>query len=226
MIAIDYLGGGKAVQFHVLTWVASGACFVANDPAPCWGATVLEIGAASAEGGVSTSNITLANNPISNAAIKAGQFAEFGINLTDSTSSPTASARRSARPSGSPGRRGAASSPRPRTSRWRTRTSQLRSVSVNKTGNDGGSQEGAVFTLYEGSDTTGTEIGTCTVDANGDCDDDSFTGLDPGTYTIDETTVPDGYDPDPDLPYTFTLATGDALELTSRTSLGRVRSAS
>ena len=31
MIAIDYLGGGSAVQFHVLTWVDQRACSVAND---------------------------------------------------------------------------------------------------------------------------------------------------------------------------------------------------
>src|SRR4029453_15007348 len=40
LLAIDYLGGGSAVQFHLLNWVATGACFVANDTAPCWGATV------------------------------------------------------------------------------------------------------------------------------------------------------------------------------------------
>ena len=81
LLAIDYLGGGKAVQFHLLTWVASGACFVANDPAPCWGATVAELSAAVAEGGVSTSNFSIAQNPISGKAIVAGQFAEFGVNL-------------------------------------------------------------------------------------------------------------------------------------------------
>ena len=215
MIAIDYLGGGKAVQFHVLTWVASGACSVANDPAPCWGATVLELNPATAEGGVSTANITAANNPISGVAIKAGQFAEFGINLTDAEIIPSGECKTFSQ------------------TVWESRSSgssfvsstkdiavedkdinNCASVAVEKTGSDGGSQVGAVFTLYEGSDTTGTVVGTCTVDTNGDCTDDSFEGLTPGTYTIDETTTPTGYDKDPTLPETFTLATGESKVLT------------
>jgi len=81
LIAIDYLNGGTSVQFHVLTWVTSGACFVANDPAPCWGATVLTLNAAGAEGLASQAAITAANNPLTNRNLAAGQFAEFGVNL-------------------------------------------------------------------------------------------------------------------------------------------------
>lgn len=81
LIAIDYNGGGKSPDFHVLTWTDTGACFVANDPAPCWGATVITLSSAGAEGGVSGSDITAANNPISGVALKAGRFAEFGVNL-------------------------------------------------------------------------------------------------------------------------------------------------
>ena len=44
-----------------------------------------------------------------------------------------------------------------------------------------------MFTLYEGTDTTGAVVGTCTVDADGDCLP-TFDSLAPGTYTIDETT--------------------------------------
>jgi Prealbumin-like fold domain len=87
-------------------------------------------------------------------------------------------------------------------------------VSVLKLGSDGGSQAGAVFTLYEGSDTTGTVVGTCTVAADGTCTDPSFSGLNPGTYTFDETTTPAGYDKDPTLPFTFTLAANQQLTLT------------
>src|SRR5262245_10070308 len=83
LLAIDYLGGGSAVQFHVLTWVASGACNVANDPAPCWGANVLTLDPNVAEGGVSVVNFTAAQNPINGQPISAGQFAEFGVNLSD-----------------------------------------------------------------------------------------------------------------------------------------------
>jgi hypothetical protein len=66
-----------------------------------------------------------------------------------------------------------------------------------------------VFTLYNGSGTGGTVVGTCTVLADGTCPSSSFSGLNPGTYTLDETTVPAGYTKDATLPFTFTLAAGD-----------------
>src|SRR5262245_57502509 len=83
LLAIDYNGGGSKVSFHVLTWIEtqSEPCFVANDVAPCWGSTVLTLTDVAAEGGVNGSDIAAANNPISNSNIKAGQFAEFGVNL-------------------------------------------------------------------------------------------------------------------------------------------------
>jgi Prealbumin-like fold domain len=81
LLAIDYTQGGASVVFNVLTWVTSGACFVGSHSAPCWGASVLTVAAAGGEGAASTADISAANNPISNADIKAGQFAEFGINL-------------------------------------------------------------------------------------------------------------------------------------------------
>jgi hypothetical protein len=81
MIAIDYLNGGTSVQFNVLTWVTSGACYIASHIAPCFGATVQTLTANGAEGKVNQADITAANNSISGKAIKAGQFAEFGVNL-------------------------------------------------------------------------------------------------------------------------------------------------
>jgi hypothetical protein len=207
LLAIDYLGGGARPQFHLLSWVSTGPCFVANDPAPCWGATVATLSPAVAEGGVSTSNFTVAQNPISGVAIKAGQFAEFGVNLAaagiipnNGTCSGFSQVVWESRSSGS----SFVSSTKDVSLEDHT-ISNCASVSVTKVGSDGGSQEGAVFTLYEGSDTTGTVVGTCTVDSNGDCLP-SFTNLNPGTYTIDETTTPAGYDKDPTLPETFTLA--------------------
>jgi hypothetical protein len=214
LIAIDYLGGGSAVQFHVLTWVASGACFVANDPAPCWGATVQDLTASGfAEGGVNNVNLTAAQNPISGVALVAGKFAEFGINLSAAGIIPSGECQGFSQ------------------TIWESRSSGSSFVSstkditiedndinicanlnVKKTGSDGGSQAGAVFTLYEGAGTTGTVVGTCTVDAAGDCLP-SFTNLDPGQYTIDETTVPPNYVKDPDLPFTFTLAQGETRTL-------------
>jgi hypothetical protein len=81
LIAIDYLNGGTSVDTHVLTWVTSGACFVGSDSAPCWGATVQTLSSNGAEGAASQAAITAANNPINGKALKAGEFAEFGINL-------------------------------------------------------------------------------------------------------------------------------------------------
>lgn len=213
LIAIDYLGGGSAPEFHVLTWVATGPCFVSNDPAPCWGATVLELDPTTAEGGVNGSAITAANNPINGAALVAGKFAEFGINLTDSGIIPSGECEGfsqtiwESRSSGS----SFVSSTKDITIEDKD-IQTCGTVEVTKTGSDGGSQAGAVFTLYEGSDTTGTAVGTCTVDADGDCLP-SFTELQPGTYTIDETTVPAGYGKDPSLPDTFTLAAGQTVQL-------------
>jgi Prealbumin-like fold domain len=214
LLAIDYLGGGKAVQFHVLTWVTSGPCFVGNDVAPCWGATVLTLDPNSAEGGVNTSAITVAQNPISGAALVAGQFAEFGVNLALAGIIPAGSCKSfnqtvwESRSSGSS---------------FVSSTKDIRiedksinncpTLNVRKVGSDGGSQAGAIFTLYAGTGTGGTVIGTCTVDASGDCVP-SFGSLQTGTYTLDETNTPAGYAKDPTLPYTFTLVQGQNLTLT------------
>jgi hypothetical protein len=203
------------VQFHVLTWVASGPCFVANDPNPCWGATVLSLDPASAEGGVNASAITAANNPINGKALVAGQFAEFGVNLALAGIIPAGSCKSfnqtiwESRSSGS----SFVSSTKDISIENKT-INQCAGVSVIKLGSDGGSQAGAVFTLYAGTGTGGTVIGTCTVAADGTCSDDSFANLQPGTYTFDETTGVPGYDKDPTLPYTFTLATNQDLVLT------------
>jgi hypothetical protein len=209
MIAIDYLGGGKAVEFHVLTWVDTGACFVANDPTPCWGADVLELDPDVAEGGVSTAVITAANNPINGKRLLAGQFAEFGINLADADIIPAGSCKSfsqtiwESRAAGS-----SFVSPTKDVAIEDKDINNCGSVSVRKVGSDGGSQEGAVFTLYEGADTTGDVVGTCTVDADGDCLP-PFTDLTSGQYTLDETNTPAGYTKDASLPKTFTLAFGE-----------------
>jgi hypothetical protein len=88
------------------------------------------------------------------------------------------------------------------------------SIDISKTGSDSGAQTGAVFTLYTGFGTAQqATVGTCTVDANGDCgpNDPSFSNLIPGTqYTIDETTVPSGYNKPASLPQNVTLTAGQA----------------
>jgi uncharacterized surface anchored protein len=86
------------------------------------------------------------------------------------------------------------------------------SVNVTKTGSDGGSQDGAVFTLYKDFGlVTQTTIGTCTV-TSGQCGSvPSFDNLVAGSYTLDETTVPSGYTADATLPETFSVAAGDSI---------------
>jgi hypothetical protein len=95
LIAIDYLNGGTNVQFHVLTWVTSsagftdssgnvfsGTCFKGSDTAPCWSSTVQTLAQNAAEGQASQSPIAATDNKINNLALQAGQFAEFGVDLT------------------------------------------------------------------------------------------------------------------------------------------------
>jgi hypothetical protein len=87
LIAIDYLGGGSSVQFNVLTWIDgtdanNPTCFVGNDLPPCWGAVKQTLSSSAAEGLASQSAISAANNPISGQDLVAGQFAEFGVDLT------------------------------------------------------------------------------------------------------------------------------------------------
>lgn len=219
LIAIDYLGGGKAVQFHVLTWVASGACFVSNDPAPCWGANPLTLDPSVAEGGVNTSAINVAGNPISGKAIVAGQFAEFGVNLAAALIIPPNSCKSFSQ------------------TIWESRSSgssfvsstkdisiedkdinTCASVSVTKVGDPyvAGSQAGAVFSLYTGSlGDAGALVGTCTVDATDACLP-VFSGLSPGNYSLTESTTPAGYNTDPLLDpfFTFTLAASENKTLT------------
>jgi hypothetical protein len=213
LLAIDYLGGGKAVQFHVLTWVTSGPCNVSNDVAPCWGATVLTLDPNVAEGGVNTAPIPAAQNPINGKDLVAGQFAEFGVNLTaagivGAGCSAFAQTVWESRSSGS----SFVSSTKDIVLENKT-ISTCALLKVIKLGSDGGSQAGVIFTLYNGPDTSGTVVGTCTVDAAGNCLP-SFTGLNPGQYTIDETNTPSGYTKDASLPYTFTLAQSQDLTLT------------
>ena len=213
LLAIDYLGGGSAVQFNVLTWDADGPCFVANNPAPCWGADVQALNPNVAEGGVNNVAISAANNPISGTNLVAGKFAEFGVNLTDAGILTPGSCEGFSQTVWES--RSAGSSFVSSTKDITIEDQDIAlcgSVEVTKVGSDGGSQAGAVFTLYEGTGTGGTVVGTCTVNAAGNCLP-TFDDLQPGTYTIDETTVPAGYGKDPTLPFTFTLAAGETKQL-------------
>jgi Prealbumin-like fold domain len=228
LIAIDYLNGGTNVQFNVLTWIGTQTepCFVGNHTAPCWGQTVLSLSDADAEGQANQSPITALNNLISGDALVTGQFAEFGINLTEAGIIPGGECETfnqtvwESRASGSSfvsTTKDVAIEDNP--------ISNCASVSVRKIGSDGLTQTGVVFTLYAGDSTDPADaVGTCTVDPNGDCLP-SFTDLNPGDYTLDETTTPAGYTKDPDLPFLFTLAAGEtaSFEFTNTLQNGAIR---
>lgn len=87
LIGIDYKNGGATVEFNVLTWIdgtdaTNSTCFVGNDVPPCWGAVKQTLSSSAAEGLASQSAIAAADNPISGQNLVAGQFAEFGVDLT------------------------------------------------------------------------------------------------------------------------------------------------
>jgi hypothetical protein len=97
LLAFDYLNGGTSLNLHVLTWVAtsagytdpitnqvySGSCIIGNDTAPCWSATVVQPSPSTFEGQVSQAAIAANANAMNGQALVAGQFAEFGVNITN-----------------------------------------------------------------------------------------------------------------------------------------------
>ena len=87
LITIDYTNGGANVAFGLANWTTTGSCFVSSDTAPCWQAPVPLT--ANVEGLASAAAIASGDNPISNVALVAGQFAEFGINLSKTGIIPT-----------------------------------------------------------------------------------------------------------------------------------------
>ena len=87
LIGIDYTNGGASVNFHVLTWIdgtdpTNPTCSVGNDTPPCWGAAVQTLAANAAEGKASQAQIVGGDNGINGQTLTAGQFAEFGVDLT------------------------------------------------------------------------------------------------------------------------------------------------
>ena len=98
LLAFDYNSGGKVLNLHVLTWIDAnnpnlgnnnGVCIVKTDPLPCWGATVITPNSDTYEGDTNASAIPKGKNAISYADLVAGQFAEFGVNLTTALSQDT-----------------------------------------------------------------------------------------------------------------------------------------
>ena len=86
------------------------------------------------------------------------------------------------------------------------------SAAITKLDDAGNAVAGAVFKVYQPtsgttSPPTGTEVASCTTGANGTC---TISNLAPGTYTIDESSVPSGYAKDSSFPKDITITRGTA----------------
>jgi hypothetical protein len=232
LVVYDFEGGSDPPAIKLSRWLTSSynpnnaTCEVNNSTvaAGCWGDTKELTSTGFAEGKVNTSTVTDSLKP-DGADPGPVEFGEAGINLTDAgvftanQCSAFGSAYAVSRSSGQSSQAAMEDIVGP----GAFTISNCATVKVTKKASDNGSQAGAVFTLYSGANTSGTVIGTCTVAANGTCSPD-FTGLQPGTYTIDETTVPAGYTKDANLPFTFTVAAGEtkSLEFTDQAAPGTV----
>lgn len=209
LIVYDFEGGGTPV-LKLSRWITSGSCEVGSDAPPCWGtATTLSSGVAEAQ----VNSSATAQDTVAPATETLGlqEFGEAGINLTaggvfaPGVCEGFGKAYAVSRSSGN----SSTAQMKDLVGPGNVNIRNCGSVSVTKLGSDGGSQAGAVFTLSQGA----TVIGTCTVQANGSCTP-QFTDLPVGSYTLDETTVPAGYDKDPSLPLTFSIAAGENKTLT------------
>jgi hypothetical protein len=92
LLAFDYLNGGTSLNLHVLTWITpdnttaggnTGSCVVSKDNPPCWGAHVLVPSSTTFEGEANQAPILAGDNGISGADLPTGEFAEFGVDLTN-----------------------------------------------------------------------------------------------------------------------------------------------
>jgi hypothetical protein len=81
-------------------------------------------------------------------------------------------------------------------------------IRITKTDDLGNPLEGVTFTLHEddnGEPGDATDF-SCTTDEDGVC---TIEDVLVGSYCVVETNLPDGYDPDPDLPYCFEVTEDD-----------------
>ena len=81
LLAYDFLNGGTALSFNVLTWITTGTCDVGSATAPCWGVPQ-PVSGTLFNGESNQSAIATGGNGISGEALAINQFLEFGVNLT------------------------------------------------------------------------------------------------------------------------------------------------
>jgi hypothetical protein len=90
LIVYDFEGGGTPV-LTLRRWVASGACEVSSDSAPCWGVATNLTAGGDAEGAVNTGSTVLdqlappalGSSTSVDATLGLSEFGEAGVDLTD-----------------------------------------------------------------------------------------------------------------------------------------------
>ena len=215
LIAISYNGGGANATFNVLTWIASGTCFD-KATAPCWGPPAA-LNANSADGETNANTILQAADgiqlgdtaPAAPSSLVAGEFAEFGIDLSASGVVSQTSCTGFAQ------------------TLWESRSStsftsnpedieiephqfsSCQPAQINVVKLDSNTSKGiagAVFSLFAGNPASGSALATCTTNASGDCDFPGLTGTGTSSYTVEETTAPNGYTAAASQPCTITFS--------------------
>jgi len=220
LITYDYGGSGAPViaLLHWLSGSESASLCYSSSALPCWG---------------NRSQVSTLNPPTANgASYPSGLSGEAGIDLTAANVFATSGSCETLGGAVLKSRSSGSSF----TSSLKDfillpvgqiHVSNCGSVTVTKTANDNSSQAGAVFTLYSGGslpapvgspttnrivDPADGVVGSCTVQTDTTCTtssgNTSFINLQPGQYTLDETTVPSGYTKPTTLADTFTVTAG------------------
>ena len=221
LIRYDLSKGGTTPLLSVNKWITSAAGTLgceAGNSLPCWEKGTDLSTSANADGGINAGTVTDpiqtdgSINPNNVRSLDPLTFGEAAINLTGAGLIPPGNCKgfatafvksRSADSFTAEVKDFIAPVP--------VNIDTCARVNITKTrGDTGAAQPGAVFTLYFGTGTGGSVAGTCETNAQGQC---SFIDLTPGTYTLDETTVPAGFNKDPSLPLTFTLTSNQVMSL-------------
>jgi hypothetical protein len=229
LVVYDFEGGSAAPSIKLARWLTSASpagstCEVgsASVALGCWGNAKELTTLGYAEGKVTTGAVPDALRPNGAANPGAVEFGEAIINLTGagvfSSQSCDAFGRAYAvtRSSGSSAQAAMEDIVGP----GAFTVTNCTTLSVAKTSSDGGSQVGAGFTLYSGSTTTAANaVDTCTVNASGSCiwatsGTGTLADVQPGRYTIDETSGVSGYTKPSTLPETFNVSAGVAVNKT------------
>jgi hypothetical protein len=213
LLAIDFSNGGTSASFNVLTWITSGTCYSAASP-PCWGnkqtldpktteAQANQTPISGAQDGIQSGDAKSTADPSGGAPsqLAVNAFAEFGIDLTAS-GVVAANVCTSFAQSLWESRSSTSFTANPNVIQIEPHsfsTCQPATINVVKVDSSTGNAiSGAVFNLYAGSSATGSSLSTCTTGIDGKCTLGQVTGSATSTYTVKETTAPNGYGPGAD----------------------------